>query len=1259
MTTPETKSTPLDVFTAELDGCTLVEASAGTGKTWAICGLVLRLLLEQRLTVQQVLVVTFTKAATAELKDRMRSRIDQTLQRLRQGPPATPDPDTFVDDLLARLHGLGLDDATLAARLDQALQDFDDAAIFTIHGWCQRALGDTPLATGLPLRQELQADDSLLRLQVAQDFWRRHVVHAGLPPELLSHLAQRGDSPQGFADLLKRSLAKPLALLKWPEGIEHPATQEDIERDAAAASTLDQAFAAARAAWAPGRDGFLDLLQAARPSLHKTQFSEANIAAATAEWDRLLAGSDPLAEPAADPKKPHLQRFAASALKPKKGMPGLAPHPFPGLAQALVEARSAVDESLALARLRLVKQWLEAGPEALQQAKRQARVLAYDDLLLNLHQRLHGPHGDALAQVLGQRYPAALIDEFQDTDPVQYAIFSRIYLQPAAPLPLFLVGDPKQAIYSFRHADLRTYLRARDAATRQATLADNQRSVLPLVQACNALFGRHPNPFRQAGLHFTPVGVGRKQRALLQTEGAALAPLQLWALPGDAPLSKARAEDAVAAATAADIAGLLASAQAGRLRLGGRPLAAGDVAVLVRSHRQGALMRQALAACGVASVEQSQASLWDSSDAEELQRVLAAVLAPTHAGSVRAALATALLGLDASALAALADDEAAYAGHVQTLNDLRLLWAARGVGAMLRRLQARYAVPQRLLARADGERRMTNLLHLAECLQQAASEHPAPEALLRWLQQQRSDPALRDAEATQLRLESDRERVQIVTIHRSKGLEYPFVYAPFLFDGAPGGGGARLEGREGFDEAGRATIDFRPLPGNHPEVKDCKDAADAERLAENLRLVYVALTRAVQRCTLVVGPYYTLHGRSPTPSFKQAAGSSLQWLLTGLPDVKPDPAAMAQHWQEFAAELGSSQPGAVELRPLPGAVATRLQVQRPAPENVSALPGPRQLPVAWRMGSYSSLTQGARHEAAAVDHDRRLLPEASDVPALAPAANSNDSSIGNSEDNDILQFPRGAAAGECLHAVFEHIDFGDPTTWPAAIAQALAQHAAELPGASAAAVQAMLADVLHTPLLQGPAGPLTLAQVPTTRRLNELEFTLPAPALQPGALQALLQSQGLAGPVLSFTPLHGYLRGFIDLVFEHGGRFHVLDWKSNHLGHTPADYAPPALALAMSAQGYHLQLLLYTLALHRLLQQRLPGYDYDTHVGPGLYLFVRGVRPGWQAAGGAPCGVHAWRPSLALVEALSDLLGQADPSLGGPSLEELLAETVP
>ena len=359
MTAPEDRTAPvaLDVFATPLAGSTLVEASAGTGKTWAICGLVLRLLLESGLGIQQVLVLSFTKAATAELRERIRERIVQALQRLRQGAPnaitaatlaaraataATPatavtagtaapaDPDPFVDKLLAHLRALGLGDDLLVTRLDLALQQFDEAAIFTIHGFCQRALGDTPLSTGAPLQQETKADDAALRLQVAQDFWRRHIVAGGLPASLLAHLAERGDSPQTWAAQLKRRRAKPLARLVWPEDLDAP--------DSFDAAELQAAFNAASAAWAVCRDEFLGKLDAALPGLHKARYKAPAVELATVQWNRLLAGSDALADPTADQQPLRLSRFTPADLKPNKNQPGFSPHPFPPLAEEIGRA---------------------------------------------------------------------------------------------------------------------------------------------------------------------------------------------------------------------------------------------------------------------------------------------------------------------------------------------------------------------------------------------------------------------------------------------------------------------------------------------------------------------------------------------------------------------------------------------------------------------------------------------------------------------------------------------------------------------------------------------------------------------------------------------------------------------------------------------------------------------------------------------------------------------------------------------------------
>jgi exodeoxyribonuclease V beta subunit len=1219
-------ATALNVFRCPLSGTNLIEASAGTGKTWNICGLYMRLLLERRLEVQQILVVTFTKAATAELRERIRSRIVETLARLRGSAVHAADP--FVDTLLHTLrtqHGLADDDMVL--RLDHALQTFDEASVFTIHGFCKRALDDTPFTAGVPMSLELLADDTELRMEVVHDFWRRHLAGGTLAPAVVDHLLECKDSPDSLARLLKRQLAKPLSRVLWPVAIDQPAS---IDTTALAA-----AHTSARRLWLQDRDAIVGCVKDALRNLNGTVYKTESVDQAAASWDALLADDDALAAPTDLVK---LDLFAACRLIPKRGCSPPVPHRFFDEAETLLALRDEARQALSLERLRLLRELLASGPQALRRAKRERRVVAFDDMLCNLHERLTGGDCPWLADALRTRFPAALIDEFQDTDPLQFAIFKRIYAGSDA--PLFLVGDPKQAIYSFRHADLHTYLQARDEAGAEYTLAENQRSTAALLAALNALFTANDRAFALPGLDYRPVEAGARPRKVFSDPTAPRAPLQLWALPAaddGLPLPKPRARQLSASACAAEIARLVAAGQRGEITLASQPLKAGDIAVLVRSHAQGGEMRRALAAVGVGSVELSQASVFDSADAEELARVLAAVLEPARERLLRAALSTELMGRDAAAVEAISADEAGLLDVVARFAGYRDLWLQRGVGVMLRQLMVREAVNERMLARPDGERRLTNLLHLSECLHEAAAGHADPQALLRWLRAQAA--AGHGDDAAQLRLESDRNLVQIITIHRAKGLEYPVVFCPFLWDGHPGPSPRSADGREYHDESGRPVVDFRPLDKAAEDA--IKERLATERAAETLRLVYVALTRAVHRCYLVVGSYTSRSRTSTTESHR----GPLNWLVAGQghtpeawPKSKLSAGDIAGAWNALAEKAAPH----VGLANLPQTAAVPVQPLRPAPDTLAALDPPAHLSTGWWIGSYSSLTHGARHEGAAVDHDLRV-PAANAV-GLAAATFIGDDDILPAAaafigDDDILNFPRGPVAGECMHAVFERIDFRQPEGWPAAVEAALRMRPQTTSGLDAAArlptmLARMLDDVLHTPL---PGG-YRLADVPRERRLVELEFSLPSRHLRAGSLAAALRDNGYPVPPLSFGTLEGYLRGFIDLVFEHAGRFHVLDWKSNHLGDTPAHYGPAPMARAMNEHGYHLQALLYTVAVHRYLQRRLPDYRYDEHFGSVMYLFVRGVRPAWTTADGAPAGVHAHRPGLQVVEQISALM---------------------
>ena len=1286
--TATTITTPLDVLACPLAGLQLIEASAGTGKTWNICALYLRLLLERRFTVQQVLVVTFTNAATAELRERIRSRLVDTLAALRAPPsPVAASTDPFVTDLLQHLRGNGgLTDDHMAQQLDAALQTFDEAAIFTIHGFCQRALADTPFAAMMPLVQTLLPDDSDLLLQAVHDVWRQRVAGDAADPALTAYLLANGDTPERWAKLLKRQMAKPLSLSRWPADI-------DQATDAAAtAAALQQAFDTARSIWSAERDEALRTLSAGLSRLNGTTYKTEAVSTAAQGWDTLLAHPTP---PAPGAPLPDKLALLGSGLMQQRAKKDQAPpaHAFFDAAQALLDALASAERQLRLARLRLLRDLLTDGALRLRQAKREHRVVAFDDMLFNLYERLHGGEAPGLAAALRMRFPAALIDEFQDTDPLQFAVFNTVYGVDSgvgdegaddAP-PLFLVGDPKQAIYSFRHADLHTYLQARALAAGCHTLLANQRAIAPLIAALNRLFGLNPQAFLQDGLQYHAVALGAKPRPVLRDGTEPRASLQVWTLPLDVrsgtPLVKPRASAAAADTCAGEISRLLGAAALGQIRIDERALRAGDIAVLVRSHAQGSVMRQALAALGVGSVELSLASVFKSPDAEELERVLAAMLEPAREGLLKAALATRWLGYDAAQIEALSDDEPALGALLQGLTGHHQTWRSRGVGFMLRQWLHAEQVPARLLAQPDGPRRLTNLLHLAECLHQAEREHAAPEALLRWLQAQRDDD--RGDETTQLRLESDRNLVQIVTIHKSKGLEYPIVFCPFLWDGRLSSGSDGLDGLTRHDEQGQAVIDYRAGLDDDFEEAGAKAEARLEAAAEVMRLIYVALTRAVQRCYLVAGAYRNKAGKGS--SINEGGRALLNWLVAGnglspadwlSSKRKPaEPAEINAAWAALAMGLpADTLVDALAVTPLP--VPWRQPLPPPAGDaaRLQALPPPAQLGEAWWIGSYSALIHGATGAAqpaaggavmsaavsaaaepaasdrAAADHDLRAEPLPGDTAPETPEAWP----VETLDDDDILAFPRGAAAGECVHAAFEWAEFTDAATWPAAITRALRQHPpaaladddsaapANPASAWAAMLQRLLGDVLHLPLPVGTARPLRLAQVPPGRRLAELEFHLHAPRLDAQRLNATLAALGYPSSALDFPSLRGFLKGFIDLVFEHDGRYFIADWKSNHLGTRAADYGPAGLDATMAEHHYQLQYLVYSVALHRWLAARLPGYRFEQHFGGALYLFVRGVRPGWRNGDGTPAGVFCHRPSFEAITRLSALFDRTE-----------------
>ncbi|MBB1518673.1 UvrD-helicase domain-containing protein [Aquipseudomonas guryensis] len=1217
----------LDLQTSSFTGRSLIEASAGTGKTWTLTALYARLLLEQQLSVSQILVVTYTTAATAELRERIRARLAELLA-VYEG---TPSNDPFLSELHSRHPG-----EEARRRLLLAVHGFDEAAIFTIHGFCQRALQDAAFEAGGDFDSELTQDDREVLDALLADAWR-HVL-AAADPAWARFLAKQKITPATLRQALRSHLGKPYLRIEPRETL----SGDELN----AAST---AWERAEQLWREQGAAFVAMLRE-HGGLSQSTHKLAKLPVWAAELDAYFA------DPAALFEQPDgLAKFGAAALHKatKKGFDA----PQGALAEAFDLLSEALGAAVPVGRQRLIAlqvELLDKLNAELPARKAAQRLLAFDDLLNRLNEALSGPAGADLAATLRTQYPLALIDEFQDTDPVQYQIFDRIY--PVVPGvasgslarkassedrestsgtarseretdaasesrsspggDLCFVGDPKQAIYAFRGADLATYLTARDAAARRYDLPFNYRSTPQLIDALNRLFDR-PQPFAEQGLDYPPVSAGKKSRAdLVLPNEANGVPLALVWL-GDDGLNKGRAGEIAAIDTAQRIAGLLAASGEGTAYFdkdGQRtPLRGGDIAVLVASHREAASIAEQLAARGVPSVRRGRDSVWHSEEAAELAAVLAAYAEPGREGVLRYALASRLLGRDAAQLARCQDDERAWDKERADAEQYHQLWQQHGFMRVFRTWLDQEQVAERLLAGIDGERRLTNLLHLAELLQTESLQRPGLEALLAWFNGQRgSEGAGEDA---LLRLESDAERVQIVTIHTSKGLEYPLVFCPFLWDGRLLG--QHTDSARCHDEHGQPLLDL-----GSARLAERLQTARREVFAEKLRLAYVALTRAEHRLWLHWGPV-------AVPKPKKDGGlpdeglhsSALAWLLHGRELGGEDALAeLAGHLNDKSAsalageldQLAEGSAGMIARVPLLNREANAAGEQRAAPP-AQLQHFQRSLHSAWRIGSFSGLAAGMHMEAP--DRDGLVMSAASEP------------------GSGFFAFPRGARAGTCLHAILE-----DWARGKAPLAE-LVEPALSAHGINAelwtAIASAHLQQVLDSDL---DGSGLTLASLQAARRLPELGFTFPVADLDVQRLRAILvdPAMGLAEPLrqaaerLEFDSLKGFLKGFIDLTFEHDGRWYILDYKSNWLGPDASHYGGERLLQALAGEHYYLQYLIYLVALRRFLRQRLADF-HDEQLGGAYYLFLRGM---------PQAGVYFARPSDALLDALDRLFAE-------------------
>ncbi len=908
-------------------------------------------------------------------------------------------------------------------------------------------------------------------------------------------------------------------------------------------------------------------------------------------------------------------------------------------------------------------------------------LLTYDNLLYRLSQTLSDPErGAPASERLRRRYRVVLVDEFQDTDPSQWQILRQAF--GGDENVLVLIGDPKQAIYGFRGADVYSYLEAARAASSRYTLADNWRADRTLLLATDALlsplqFGHEGivyRPVRAAADRHSPGVVGQPHPSPLRFRVVADRQIGVR-ITSRGQLQKGSLTEWLAGDVAADIAELLGSDA--ELRSDGaslRRLAAGDVAVLTRTNRQALQVREALRSVGVPAVVAGLDSVFGSGAARDWLRLLEALQEPASRSRAAAVAMTSFIGMTAADVATAGEER--WESVHDRINSWAGVLATGGVAALYRSVADEQGLQARVLAQEGGERTLTDLGHVAQLLHtEATSAQLTAPSLRAWLEARTAAASQEqnEAEERSRRLESDAEAVQILTIHRAKGLEFPVVYCPFLWDA-------------GKAESRSASILFHDPTAGEARTLDvgCPDGdvtgraryerhaalCRSERRGEDLRLLYVALTRA--RHQLVVWWAAARDSRMSPLARLLVCRDHGSGAVTGVPPKEPT----ARQVTAILGDLAARAPGLVSVE-MPGdRSGARAALPPPTPRDTAGLRAAkfeRTLDRRWRRSSYSSITSGA-HDAgftAAVSSEPED-PLPGDEPTGAPVRPGptlTDAGTRTGREagqlSPMSDLPGGTDTGTFIHRVLERADFAadDLEVHLNSVVQEVA--ARFIPPGDISPVVPGLLSVLATPL--GPMLPdMSLTRVARSDRLDEMTFEMPLVGGDrprgevrtedvalllarhlPGGGPLSGYARSLSDPLLAGV-LRGYLTGSLDLVFrtrrtDGESRWFLADYKTNWLGGsgrplTLGDYRPSALDAEMQRRHYPLQALLYMVALHRYLRWRQPGYDPDRHLGGILYLFLRGMAgPATPWIDGHPCGVFSWRPPPALVVGLSDL----------------------
>ena len=1147
--------------------------------------LVLRFITEKQIPIDRILIVTYTKAATEELKERIRSRIREARDILLERAQSPG------DDTLSRWAAANSGKKDLFVRLlDMALLDIDSAAIYTIHGFCQRMLQEHSLESGQLFDVELVPDVSTTRLEVVYDFWRKQLYQ--LDPRHCALLTSRYDTPEALLSSVNNS-----SLGEVRVEPEAPPFQEAV-------ADFDRAYEhMARWFQVHGDELHGFFIHAFEENKFRPVFV-ANFSSLWMDLEKYFSaksGKPPEGLQSLDRLNLTSQLDGRRLRGEKNKLDFLAGWPLPE--QEITALNRAIGELVLAFRVRLFT-LLQVEVDS---RLRSRGAISFNDLILRLADALKGKHGDQFAEILAKRYRVGLIDEFQDTDLTQYHILSTIFSHKNH--YLYLIGDPKQAIYTFRGADIFSYFKAREVADFRLTLDRNYRSHPGLVDAINTLFSSHPKPFLFDELTYHWVD-GARDRDRFYLADRELEPLstvvfcQLEPNEGKNPRwSSGKATDEILGTITREISALLSTENSPVLceDESKRYLSAKDICVLVRDNKQAQKYRSGFAQAGIPAVMTGRLSVFDSLECSQIILLMQALCSPTNVQRLKNVLSLDWFGFSGRQLHRLFHDESRFDQYINRFHSYSQRWHNQGFWSMMNSLLKEEKVFEYLAVRTLPQRRLTNILHLMDLVQSAeAREGLGPDQLLLWLKNKREQQL--GIDETELRLESDEKAVNIVTMHSAKGLEYPIVFCPFLW--------YRLNRLKNERELVSCHTDQRELVVDLGSVdfQDRKERAINEQMAEELRLCYVALTRASLRC------YVMWADVRPHSQVADSMKSALGYLLfpNGQVSFDEQQSRIKELSRQTKSEYRLILKDEIREKKLTPSVQHQdlsLSVKQRSD---------RSMRHDYRMSSYTALASLTLHH----PDDLRMEPV--------------DDSTRKDEER-ILELPSGPRFGNVIHALLENISFqmiAQRYDLSAKIKQECKRYGVV---ADYRTVAMLLYRIVTTPLdpLSEQAGkeePL-LAGLNEDSLLKEMGFYFRLSKSGTSQVNDILRDESLYSP-LSHRTMEGYLTGYIDLIFHFQNRFFILDYKTNWLGDQYEDYGHGQMSDCMRSHNYGLQYWIYTLVLHRYLSRWHPGYRFERHFGGVYYLFVRGMNRKRGAN-----GIFYTRPDPGVLHRLGKCLG--------------------